>query len=216
MAATVTEHGLLIDGERVETGEWTEVRSPFSGEVVGRIAQGRRRRDAARARRRGGGAPLPAARTRARPHPRRHGAAPRGAAGGGRAADLRRGGQAAEDGARRGPARGVDLHLRGRRGTQARRRDRADGRLAGRRRQARAHAAPADRDRRRDLALQLPAQPRRAQDRAGARRRLPGRAEAGVLDAALGALPRRHSRRRPACRPAGSTSSRARPPRSAT
>jgi len=31
---------LLIGGERVETGEWTDVRSPYSGEVVGRIAKG--------------------------------------------------------------------------------------------------------------------------------------------------------------------------------
>jgi acyl-CoA reductase-like NAD-dependent aldehyde dehydrogenase len=31
---------LLIAGERVETGEWTEVRSPYSGEVIGRIAKG--------------------------------------------------------------------------------------------------------------------------------------------------------------------------------
>ncbi len=31
---------LLIAGERVGTGEWTEVRSPFSGELVGRIAKG--------------------------------------------------------------------------------------------------------------------------------------------------------------------------------
>jgi acyl-CoA reductase-like NAD-dependent aldehyde dehydrogenase len=35
-----TDHSLLIGGERVETGEWTEVRSPFSGEVIGRIAKG--------------------------------------------------------------------------------------------------------------------------------------------------------------------------------
>src|SRR3954454_3905896 len=40
MAATATDHLLLIDGERVETGEWTEVRSPFSGELVGRVAKG--------------------------------------------------------------------------------------------------------------------------------------------------------------------------------
>ena len=47
MATTATDHPLLIDGERVETGEWTEVRSPFSGDLVGRIheAQGRRRND---------------------------------------------------------------------------------------------------------------------------------------------------------------------------
>jgi acyl-CoA reductase-like NAD-dependent aldehyde dehydrogenase len=31
---------LVIDGRRVETGEWTEVRSPYSGELVGRIAKG--------------------------------------------------------------------------------------------------------------------------------------------------------------------------------
>jgi acyl-CoA reductase-like NAD-dependent aldehyde dehydrogenase len=31
---------LLISGERVETGEWTDVHSPYSGELVGRIAKG--------------------------------------------------------------------------------------------------------------------------------------------------------------------------------
>jgi len=40
MATVATEHGLLIGGERVETGDWTEVRSPFSDELVGRIAKG--------------------------------------------------------------------------------------------------------------------------------------------------------------------------------
>jgi acyl-CoA reductase-like NAD-dependent aldehyde dehydrogenase len=40
MATTATDHALLIDGERVETGTWTEVRSPYSGDVVGRIAKG--------------------------------------------------------------------------------------------------------------------------------------------------------------------------------
>ena len=40
MATTSTDHPLLIGGERVETGDWTEVRSPYSGEVVGRIAKG--------------------------------------------------------------------------------------------------------------------------------------------------------------------------------
>jgi acyl-CoA reductase-like NAD-dependent aldehyde dehydrogenase len=34
------DHPLLVDGERVETGEWIEVRSPFSGELVGRVAKG--------------------------------------------------------------------------------------------------------------------------------------------------------------------------------
>jgi acyl-CoA reductase-like NAD-dependent aldehyde dehydrogenase len=40
MAATATERGLLIDGEWVETGDWVDVRSPYSGEVVGRVAKG--------------------------------------------------------------------------------------------------------------------------------------------------------------------------------
>jgi acyl-CoA reductase-like NAD-dependent aldehyde dehydrogenase len=40
MATTAIDHALLIGGERVETGDWTDVRSPYSGEVVGRIAKG--------------------------------------------------------------------------------------------------------------------------------------------------------------------------------
>ncbi len=40
MAATATERKLLIDGEWVETGDWVEVRSPYSGELVGRVAKG--------------------------------------------------------------------------------------------------------------------------------------------------------------------------------
>jgi len=40
VATAVTDHALLIGGERVETGDWTEVRSPYSGDVVGRIARG--------------------------------------------------------------------------------------------------------------------------------------------------------------------------------
>ena len=39
MAVTATEKRLLIDGEWVETGDWVEVRSPYSGEVVGRVAK---------------------------------------------------------------------------------------------------------------------------------------------------------------------------------
>jgi acyl-CoA reductase-like NAD-dependent aldehyde dehydrogenase len=39
MAATATERKLLIDGEWVETGEWVDVRSPYSGDVVGRVAK---------------------------------------------------------------------------------------------------------------------------------------------------------------------------------
>src|SRR6266496_2000280 len=40
MAATATERGLLIGGEWIETGAWIEVRSPYAGEVVGRVAKG--------------------------------------------------------------------------------------------------------------------------------------------------------------------------------
>ena len=40
MATTVSDHALLIGGEHVETGEWSEVRSPYSGESVGRVARG--------------------------------------------------------------------------------------------------------------------------------------------------------------------------------
>src|SRR5256886_11490250 len=39
MATTVVERNLLIGGEWVETGDWLEVRSPYSGEVVGRVAK---------------------------------------------------------------------------------------------------------------------------------------------------------------------------------
>jgi acyl-CoA reductase-like NAD-dependent aldehyde dehydrogenase len=40
MAATATERKLLIDGEWVATGDWLEVRSPYSGETIGRVAKG--------------------------------------------------------------------------------------------------------------------------------------------------------------------------------
>jgi acyl-CoA reductase-like NAD-dependent aldehyde dehydrogenase len=39
MAVTLQERKLLLDGEWIETGEWHEVRSPFSGEPVGRVPQ---------------------------------------------------------------------------------------------------------------------------------------------------------------------------------
>ena len=62
MAATATERKLLIGGEWVETGDWLEVRSPYSGEMVGRVAkagtaEARRAVDAAEAAMR---EPLPA------------------------------------------------------------------------------------------------------------------------------------------------------------
>jgi acyl-CoA reductase-like NAD-dependent aldehyde dehydrogenase len=39
MATTTDTHKLLLDGEWIETGESLEVRSPYSGDVVGRIAK---------------------------------------------------------------------------------------------------------------------------------------------------------------------------------
>jgi acyl-CoA reductase-like NAD-dependent aldehyde dehydrogenase len=38
MAVTATEKPLLLDGEWIETGDWLEVRSPYSGDVVARVA----------------------------------------------------------------------------------------------------------------------------------------------------------------------------------
>ena len=39
MATTLTERKLLVDGAWLETGEWQEVRSPYSGDVVARVAK---------------------------------------------------------------------------------------------------------------------------------------------------------------------------------
>jgi acyl-CoA reductase-like NAD-dependent aldehyde dehydrogenase len=39
VVAALTEKRLLIGGEWIETGEWIEVRSPYSGDVVGRVAK---------------------------------------------------------------------------------------------------------------------------------------------------------------------------------
>jgi acyl-CoA reductase-like NAD-dependent aldehyde dehydrogenase len=62
MAVTATERKLLIDGEWIETGEWTDVTSPYDGEIVGRVpkagaAEAKRAIDAAEAAMRD---PLPA------------------------------------------------------------------------------------------------------------------------------------------------------------
>jgi acyl-CoA reductase-like NAD-dependent aldehyde dehydrogenase len=62
MATTATERPLLIDGEWVETGDWVEVRSPYDGSLVSRVAKAgaaetRRAIDAAE---RAMAAPLPA------------------------------------------------------------------------------------------------------------------------------------------------------------
>src|SRR5918911_2669845 len=39
MATVATERKVFVGGEWVGTGEWIEVRSPYSGEVVGRVAK---------------------------------------------------------------------------------------------------------------------------------------------------------------------------------
>jgi acyl-CoA reductase-like NAD-dependent aldehyde dehydrogenase len=39
VVAALSEKRLLIGGEWVETGEWIDIRSPYSGEVVGRVAK---------------------------------------------------------------------------------------------------------------------------------------------------------------------------------
>jgi len=39
MATVATERKLFLGGEWVETGDWVEVRSPYSGDVVGRVAK---------------------------------------------------------------------------------------------------------------------------------------------------------------------------------
>jgi acyl-CoA reductase-like NAD-dependent aldehyde dehydrogenase len=62
VATTASEKKLLIGGDWIETGDWLEVRSPYSGDVVGRVAkagtaEARRAVDAAEAAMR---EPLPA------------------------------------------------------------------------------------------------------------------------------------------------------------
>ena len=39
MAVTTTERKLLLAGEWIETGEWIDVHSPYSGDIVGRVAK---------------------------------------------------------------------------------------------------------------------------------------------------------------------------------
>src|SRR5438445_454588 len=40
MATTTADRRLLVNGEWIETGDWLEVRSPYSGDVVGRVVKG--------------------------------------------------------------------------------------------------------------------------------------------------------------------------------
>ena len=125
----------------------------------------------------------------ARRDPRHRGPAARRAARGVRPHHRRRGGQADQDGAGRGRARAS-----ARSGSPRSRRARSTGEMvpmdasAAGEGKLGVHAARADRRRRRDQPVQLPAQPRRPQAGAGDRRRLPGRAEAGVSQTPLSAI----------------------------
>jgi acyl-CoA reductase-like NAD-dependent aldehyde dehydrogenase len=62
MAVTVQERKLLLDGEWIETGEWQDVNSPYSGETVARVARarGEQARQALDAAERAMSSPLPA------------------------------------------------------------------------------------------------------------------------------------------------------------
>ncbi len=216
MAVTVQERKLLLDGEWIETGEWQDVDSPYSGQTVARVARAGRgaRTEGARC----GGAcdELPPSRPRARRDPRPRRRASEGAARRGRADDLRRGRKADEGRAGRGRARSVHVHDGRGRGAPPRGRGRPNGRLRRGGRQGRLHDARADRDRRRHHPLQLPAQPRRAQGRPRARRRLCRRAEARRRKRRSPRFCWASSRPRPGSLPAGSTSSSGPPPSSAT
>ena len=35
-----TDHKLYVAGERIETGEWSEVKAPYDGTLIGRVPKG--------------------------------------------------------------------------------------------------------------------------------------------------------------------------------
>ena len=167
------------------TTEEIEVHSPYSGEFVGRVREGRRRRGPPGARRRGGrgATPLPA-------HER--------AAILDRVAALLRERREEVGADRSAPRRASRSRRRGSRPRAPSRRTRSPRSKPARsparssrwtrRRPASARSASATRrsgssGRSR---LQLPAEPGRAQGRPRDRRRMPGRAQAGGHDAAVG------------------------------
>ena len=174
-----TDHKLYVAGEWIETGEWSEVKAPYDGTLIGRVPKGDaalvdQAVEAARAAFDTGGFPAyerAAMLDRAAELVRRARGRPDDD-------DRRRGGQAGEDGPRRGPALRRDPAVLRRRGPHADRAHGADGGRRGGRGQARHRDPRPLRRRRRDQPLQLPAQPRRPQARAGDRRRQRGRAEA--------------------------------------
>ncbi len=172
MAATATERKLLIDGEWIETGDWVDVRSPYSGDVVGRVAKAgadetRRALDAAE---RALANPLPA-------HKRAEILVKVAGLIGRRHEELARtisdeAGKPIKT-ARVEASRAMSTYTFA--AVEARTLTGEmipmDAAQAGEGKLAYTHPPPG-RDRRRDLAVQLPVQPRRAQARARARGRL--------------------------------------------
>ena len=191
MATTATDRKLLIDGEWVETGDWVEVALAVRRRRPWRVSRGRApRRRVERSTRLRGRWSRRCPRTSA---PRSSCVSPARSAAG----PTRQPGRSPPRRASRSRPRASRWRGRCRRTRWRRSRPgRSTGEMvpmdasAGRRGEARVHPAPPDRRRRRDLAVQLPAQPRRAQDRACARRRLRRRAQARLADAALRAPPR--------------------------
>ena len=197
-----------LAGEAVAPNHDLEVRDKYSGERGDPRRHGRRpsHRRGDRGGRRGGRADAPPGGLRA---PGRADALRAPLPGALRRAGdepLHRGRQADQGQPRRGDAPHRHLPHRRRGGAPNPRRGAADGHLAARARLHRHVEARADRAVLVHLAVQLPAQPRRAQDRAGARRRLPVRAEAGEPDPDRRAADRRGPRRDRRCRVARSPS----------
>ena len=203
MAATATQRALLIDGEWVETGDWIEVRSPYSGDVVARVAKGgadetRRAIDAAE---RAMTEPLPA-------HKRAEILVKVAGLIGKRHDEVARtiSDEAGKPmkAARVEASRAMSTYTFA--AVEARK-------LAGEMvpmESAQAGEGKLGFTVRKPIGIvgaispfNFPLQPRRAQARAGARGRLPGRAQAGVADAALGAAARGARARGRAARRAG-------------
>ena len=135
----------LVGGERVETGETYEMRSPYDDALVAVVHRAGPAEIEARSRRRGGvrdhaEAAVVETRRGARGTSRRRSSPPRGV----RADDRARGGQADQDRARRGRSRRVHVPGRRRGGEADLRRDRP-ARLAARQRGARSRTFAASR-----------------------------------------------------------------------
>ena len=181
--AGVKPHPIYLAGSWVDSPDILEIANPARpGELGGLDLP--RDRGAVRAGGRGGGPGVrgdaEAPGLRARPDPARDQRRHQGAARGARARSSRRSRQADPRRADRGRPRGAHVQARGRGGgARVRRGDpaRPHAELQG---PGRDHAALPDRADRGHLAVQLPAQPGRAQGRPGDRLGQPDRAQAAV------------------------------------